>query len=676
MNQLDDGQVVFFCGAGISMGTGLPSFGGLVGYIYEASHLTPDNAEGEALDLREPLPERRHPKIDKALGLLEREHRLGSKDPLQPSRLRKIVIDRLSVPSKRPLKVHRAIIDLSRTAGGIRLVTTNFDNRFKSAGVPERLIYVCPSLPVPKPNDWHSLVHLHGRIGSHYDWRNLVLTAADFGRAYLTEQWASRFVVELFREFTVVFVGYSLDDPVMSYMVDALAAERSRGARFGRAFAFAGHDATTNAEQHIIDGWKAKSVEPIPYHQANGHKHLNDTLIEWARIRKDPFVARTQIVLGEIAKFPDGVDDPIAKRVTWALQDPVAIRELVDAPRITEERDFPKVIAWLDVFDKAGLLSRSASPSGSDGSIPAPLVDGAGLAGNPPGLDSITGGLAIWVARHLHVPQVLEWIVRKGGFVHPELKRRLRAELAQSGRNITSRLRFLWTLMIDREPPDFTKVLWLSDQYALAASGEERITIARQAVEAVSPYLKVLPGPSSTMTLRRAFKGTSAPIPAEIACAHLELSIGEPDLRLGVEALLGREEILATHAEMLTAYLERAIDLLALTDDGGQASFLYRRSIAPDRQNEFCDDWTKLIDWARDSYLALAKNDRGRASRLLERWAASKRVVFRRLALHAITENEKADISLAADLLLKGHKSGLWDTELRRIHPIEAALPG
>ena len=35
---------------------------------------------------------------------------------------------------------------------------------------------------------------------------------------------ATRFVVELLRNFMVVFIGYSLNDLVMCYMVEALAA--------------------------------------------------------------------------------------------------------------------------------------------------------------------------------------------------------------------------------------------------------------------------------------------------------------------------------------------------------------------------------------------------------------------------------------------------------------------
>ena len=240
LNELDSGRTVFFCGAGISAGagSGLPGFGELVEYVYETNRMGPDAVEREALDLEEEAPGRRRPHLDKALGLLERPERLGAQA------LRRSVIERLSRPPAGALPVHVALIDLSRNERGVRLITTNFDNRFVEAGLDGELVDAAPRLPVPKPHAWSSLVHLHGRILPNEDGSNLVLTAADFGRAYLTEQWAARFVTELFREFTVVFVGYSVGDPVMSYMVDALAAERAMGARFATAYAFADADGT------------------------------------------------------------------------------------------------------------------------------------------------------------------------------------------------------------------------------------------------------------------------------------------------------------------------------------------------------------------------------------------------------------------------------------------------
>ena len=44
---------------------------------------------------------------------------------------------------------------------------------------------------------------------------------ADFGKAYLLEAWAARFVAALFRDYVVCFVGYSIDDPVLRYMTAA-----------------------------------------------------------------------------------------------------------------------------------------------------------------------------------------------------------------------------------------------------------------------------------------------------------------------------------------------------------------------------------------------------------------------------------------------------------------------
>ena len=85
LNELDGGKVVFFCGAGVSMGPGsnLPSFEGLVEHVYTANHIEPDAVESEA---------RRNEALDKALGLLERGDRLGARA------VRRTVIERLSVP--------------------------------------------------------------------------------------------------------------------------------------------------------------------------------------------------------------------------------------------------------------------------------------------------------------------------------------------------------------------------------------------------------------------------------------------------------------------------------------------------------------------------------------------------------------------------------------------------
>ena len=132
MNEVDEGSVVFFCGAGVSVGDGsnLPNFEELVDHVYEVNRIEADEVEHEALHRDEPDRRRRRPQFDKALGLLERSDRLG------PEALRGTVIERLSRPATAPLRVHEALLTLSRTEGGTRLVTTNFDNRFVEVRIP------------------------------------------------------------------------------------------------------------------------------------------------------------------------------------------------------------------------------------------------------------------------------------------------------------------------------------------------------------------------------------------------------------------------------------------------------------------------------------------------------------------------------------------------------------
>ena len=136
LNELDSGKVVFFCGAGVSMGPGsdLPDFADLVQHVYDANRVTPDAVEKEALDSGA---------LDKALGLLERDERLGARA------VRRTVIERLSAPPRGELYLHKALIDLSLNEQGLRLITTNFDDRFVEADLDEE-VDASPKLPVPK----------------------------------------------------------------------------------------------------------------------------------------------------------------------------------------------------------------------------------------------------------------------------------------------------------------------------------------------------------------------------------------------------------------------------------------------------------------------------------------------------------------------------------------------
>lgn len=668
INEVDEGSVVFFCGAGVSIGDGsnLPNFEELVDHVYEANRIEADEVELETLHRDEPDRSRRRPQFDKALGLLERGDRLG------PEALRGTIIDRLSRPATAPLRVHEALLTLSTTEGGTRLVTTNFDNRFVEAREANLSVDAAPKLPVPKRYNWSSLVHLHGRIVPGDGGTNLVLTAADFGRAYLTERWAARFVTELFREFTVVFVGYSVGDPVMSYLVDALAAERDKGAPFANAYAFAPHDGTPAGEDKARDSWHAKNVRPILYDDREGHRLLNETLIEWARIRSDPFHARSHIALNGIGILPAGPNDPVVERVAWALEDPVAATALAESPPIVDEEDFPKLEKWLDAFQEAGLLSCAAADANPGAEAEGPafvrLVDSGYQPLNPNTLDNTRRCLASWIARHLHVPQVIAWVLKNGGHMHPALRDLIQGNLSDANSDIPPRIRVLWTILSNYEPRNPGGVLWSSKHYLAAGSDGERRHVEDEVISDLAPELIVVPGPSTHVQFARYFDGNTEPIAPIEACGHPKLVVGGESTEFYVETILRREGVLARHAERLTTHLEHALALAMEDDDIYSDSSLYRPSIKAHDQNRHHESggMGHLIDMVRDAYLELAAIDRARAQNLLRRWVLSCQPLFTRLALHALTEDPKSDISLARTLLLARRPRGVWNWELQR----------
>ncbi|MFH2056524.1 MAG: SIR2 family protein, partial [bacterium] len=189
------GKLVIFAGAGVSMRepSNLPSF----------KQLAFDAAKEFGL----PYAKKHDP--DKILGRLEDNHP-------EVREVREYVRRRFSSPNSQPNRLHQLLAQLALITGAARIVTTNFDAHLSTAlgkhsGLAE---YVAPALP--RGDNFLGVVYLHGKADSEPD--SLVFTDRDFGRAYLTDGWARRFMVSLFQAFTVLFVGYSHNDVVLQYL--------------------------------------------------------------------------------------------------------------------------------------------------------------------------------------------------------------------------------------------------------------------------------------------------------------------------------------------------------------------------------------------------------------------------------------------------------------------------
>jgi hypothetical protein len=228
------GELVIFAGAGVSVDSpsSLPDFNELAKQIASGT-----NKQRES---NEP--------IDHFLGRLEAKgvdvHRRA--------------YEILSRNESKPNLIHSTLLSLFPSRDAIKLVTTNFDSHFTAAGTalfesPMQAFYA-PALPLGYR--FSGIIYLHGCITNPYE--DLVLTDTDFGRAYLTDGWATSFLRQMFGEFAVLFVGYSHSDSVMNYLSRALVP--------GNQHRYA---LTTSEPEH----WKYLGIEPIIYECPSPKEH-------------------------------------------------------------------------------------------------------------------------------------------------------------------------------------------------------------------------------------------------------------------------------------------------------------------------------------------------------------------------------------------------------------------
>ena len=175
----EDGRVIFFCGAGVSVPAGLPSFRELVRLTFLDLLPAKDRCESNSMESMawQAFDDGNY---DEALGVLESPQQGG----YEAKEIRGKVNSLLSNPKTKTLDQH---LVLSRLAGldtvRGRLVTTNFDKLFECAQKElikqensnyEMNVYIAPALPPAKPETFQGLAYLHGKLGDSVDDRQLV----------------------------------------------------------------------------------------------------------------------------------------------------------------------------------------------------------------------------------------------------------------------------------------------------------------------------------------------------------------------------------------------------------------------------------------------------------------------------------------------------------------------
>lgn len=600
----EKGETIFVCGAGVSMTVGVPGFGGLVQKVYDAlgENWALHHAEYEGMRDGGRLAGQ----FDRVLRALER--RLAAKNVARASgmreRVRAAVRLALKPPDNVDLSNHYSLLRLSRDPEGrIRLLTTNFETLFERAwhqrhGTPIAS-YAGASMPQPKVAGCEGVLHLHGRLADNSGGMELaetdfVLTSAEFGDAYLRSGWASRYVYDLARAYTVVLVGYQAEDPPMRYLLEVLEADRERYPDLQRVYAFAScQDGNEELEAAL---WRAKGVEPILYRSVGrDHGALYRSLNEWRLYADNPSAWRREKLAAFFQRPVSTVEEEHWPECIELLSHGDASQQL---GQITPAAD------WLPLLVARRVFDREASPAQW---IAARLDDPAMIEACA-GLHFFDDRTQLYVAHELH---------RKGAELSAVRRKAWSLLLAAKARSAVS----------DRGDPWYRRARYIKDG---DAGFESRRVVAR----ILRPRLevkKVLRWGSDTDTRTEPetlhhlvsidFEWSKHPNPDEVLSAWPQSAEAETAL---IETL---------NRALLNA-LEEAQDCGFL--DHFDRSSNDVPSVAPHQQNTYRGGFYPIVRVLADLWQRLAAREPASAREMALGWSRSRFLLMKRLWTFAV----------------------------------------
>ena len=313
---INNKKLVVFVGAGASMGkpTCLPDFEKLTEMIAEGTGLSKENKES----------------CEAFLGRLE----------CQGIDVNRRAADILSQKKLRPNELHKYIVQLFPCFEDVKIVTTNYDDMFEKVigkkAIKSMKIFNAPALPLG--DDVTGIVHIHGNVNEP---SYMVVTDEDFGKAYLSESYVSRFLVKLFENYTILFIGYSYNDVIVRYLTRAM----TRNAICPRYILIDDTDGN----------WKELGMQPILYPHKD-YLRLNEAINQLG-IRIGRGLLDWENSLRMIAERPP-IDLTIESEVLYCLESDERTRILIKSIHGKEW------LQWLDdrnvfnhIFDNDNQLS-------------------------------------------------------------------------------------------------------------------------------------------------------------------------------------------------------------------------------------------------------------------------------------------------------------------------------
>ena len=507
------------------------------------------------------------------------------------------------------------------------------------------------------------------------------------------------------------FVGYSINDPVLRYMMDALAADRLLGESPPESFAFGSHSKGKETER--ANEWRAKNVTPILYREHWRHAYLHKTLRAWAAIHRDGVRGKERIVVDCATAHPlaSTKQDDFVSRVLWALSDPTGLpakrfAELDPVPSLdwlaplSEDRFHHGDLARFGIPPKAATndniaFSLTCRPSPYD--LP-PFMTLADAGAHRTRWDQVMQQLARWLIRHLDDPALLLWVARQGGQLHGELAQWIEgridylANLERGGTTVELEriranapsaiprpaMRTLWRMLlsgrVESQVSDPDLFQWRRRFAHDGLTTTLRLELREQLTPRVS-LREPLPWPTDDDDV-----GGQEHID-KLVESQIVLSTNHVDSAL--RELSKDQRWYTALPELLSDFsglLHDALDLMReLGDADGKRdlSYVHQPSISEDPRNGNLDDWTVLIDLTRDAWLAMAAQSPEQAGLAADAWWQIPYPLFRRLSFFAAAQNQMIPSRHALDWLLADDGWWLWsvETEHEAIRLLVALTP-
>lgn len=595
----------------------------------------------------------------------------------------------LTPPASTDLSAHRVLLDLARGPDGrTRLVTTNFELLFEDSD-GKLMSWMPGRLPDPQRyEELDGIVHLHGRVNKTYtaaEGDGFILSSAEFGRAYISHGWATRFISSILKKYLVVFVGYTADDPPVQYLLEAL--NREPGSSNGLyAFQAGSH---TEAEAR----WLHKGVQPIPYDDQDKHKALWDSLEAWAaRARnvdgwyeaviaaahKGP-AALAPHERGQAAHIVSTLDG--AHRFAAGEKPPPAewlcvfdrVSRFAPPGRVYSEAEERTVV---DPFDVYGLDSDPVPVRGQPDDlipkrdIPAEAWDCFSLTrldreGLPPGyLAAFTGNAAaaasplpprlatmgMWLSKVSEQPAAAWWAAGRSG-LHPNVQFQIRFHLEREKATSSAEVRKAWRYLFEawESSKDVTRRDWFELRASIKLDGWSPAAV-RQFAEFYEPHYSVA---------RPISHGIRPPVSTDSLELHHLVRLDVEYPHMDASPPIPDEHVRATVRAWRTV-LERAV---LLEKDINVYALDHFAPLAPEAQDGGSQRPFGLsipVLYYLNLFKRLTALDPAAAREECATWWRDDNTVFARLRIWACGEEQLFAANDAAQMLNELHQRAFW----------------